>query len=109
MLCCLLYLTWHVVTKCVQVVVDKASGGEQAMLADLAPGSTVEVSPAGGSQSSGRLVDWVLQRTACCFCCICSKFILLDRLDDVGSNSRSKGRHVRMPGLHHNRLHMGTV
>jgi hypothetical protein len=27
----------------VQVVVDKAVGGEQAMLADLTPGSTVEV------------------------------------------------------------------
>lgn len=27
-----------------QVVVDKAVGGEQAALADLAPGSTVEVS-----------------------------------------------------------------
>jgi hypothetical protein len=55
MLCFLLPLTRPVVTPCLQVVVDKASGGEQAMLADLAPGSTVEVSPAGGSCASNCL------------------------------------------------------
>jgi hypothetical protein len=34
----------------VQVVVDKAVGGEQAQLADLTPGSSVEVSSSRGRQ-----------------------------------------------------------